>query len=757
MCVLHRAVVFVIVASSCAVHSTAGEAVNANHPWVPATSIAIRYFPGNPDVDAAGAAGNPWSGQDLSAVVSTSPDGRYALFVYHYGELQADDNVYELRVFRLEDLREELASTRRRHDRVIEPYKTLTLRSSSSRYGAIGSVEWSSDGDAVQFIGMSDAGTLQGFRLDLLTRVVTQMTHSGKDVEEFWTQGEGAIHFEDIPGERTVRYPIETISQRDKSGQLIDPDEGPVDHAMFVALKSGEDRRVVAAPAHAGVLMDPVWFAPDGHFAVAVMHVETAPAAWQRFGDVSPTSTLPWFQYMLIDLDRARATTLVDAPIAPGAWGPSIGMPGRKVGVGGNSIPNAVWSADSRHVVIASVALPPDEPKITSANPANVYTIEYDLRSGSSRIVDPPPSLAQSPPTDVRFRVKEDANEAPVIWASLGKNELALTEPDHALAGVAHTRSAPFSWQSSDGVEQTAGLWMPAHGEHYPPVPLVIQLYRYHPHRFLPDGYNATVDAAQALAARGIAVLELTSYDLADKGGVDEGTSLVARIDSVVSALAKARLIDPHRVAITGFSHGGYHALYAITHPGRVHLSAVICADSHTGSYPEYLWTYGHSVVQEWSGVAGNFWQYKDQWLRQETFFNLERVSTPALFTLNGSDGRRPQAFELAYQTIGAFSVNQRPMEYVAVPTGEHGLVRPRERLAMMTSVVDWMTFWLKGETPPDPERAQRWMKLREQQQAVLEELKSQGKEVAPLPALIAPPAWAVDAQSKIAMYLGDH
>jgi len=64
------------------------------------------------------------------------------------------------------------------------------------------------------------------------------------------------------------------------------------------------------------------------------------------------------------------------------------------------------------------------------------------------------------------------------------------------------------------------------------------------------------------------------------------------------------------------------------------------------------------------------------------------------------------------------------------------------ERLKMMTSVVDRYCFWLKGEIPPDPERAKRWNRLRKMQEAVITEQAAKGVKMAPLPPLVPAPSW---------------
>jgi dipeptidyl aminopeptidase/acylaminoacyl peptidase len=257
-------------------------------------------------------------------------------------------------------------------------------------------------------------------------------------------------------------------------------------------------------------------------------------------------------------------------------------------------------------------------------------------------------------------------------------------------------------------------------------VPLVMQGHHYAPQVFLPDGPYSTTAAAQPLLARGMAVLQVEGMDL-DVNTDREGAEFVEIIDSAVEALVAQGIADPTRIGLTGFSRGGYQAFYAITHPGRVHLSAVVIADTATGSYPRYLINTGHGLPTESFNMVGDqtFWNHKAQWLKNETTFNVDRVTTPALFTANGGSPYPEQSLE----TIGAFALNKKPMEYLYFPDGYHQLRRPRERLAAIDAIVDWMSFWLQDYENPDPGKAEqyaRWRPMREMQKATTDSVRIQ-------------------------------
>jgi hypothetical protein len=138
--------------------------------------------------------------------------------------------------------------------------------------------------------------------------------------------------------------------------------------------------------------------------------------------------------------------------------------------------------------------------------------------------------------------------------------------------------------------------------------------------------------------------------------------------------------------------------------------------DSYTGSYSLYAASNAFGSVGSYNYEGESFWNRKATWLEHETSFNVDRVRTPALFTMHHEN-----ALPFALDTLGAFGANDRPIEFLMYPKGRHGLDRPRERLASQQAAVDWMSFWLLGQAPADPERATRWAILKRQQEEVLE------------------------------------
>lgn len=347
------------------------------------------------------------------------------------------------------------------------------------------------------------------------------------------------------------------------------------------------------------------------------------------------------------------------------------------------------------HVVAASVKVPKgDAPK------------EHELAGGLS------------------VTLRQAANDPPVMMASDGHRELPLTSPDPALKGVWMARMEPFQWREPSGKTMTAGLRLPrgcalsgsperAGEDACKNLPLVIQVYYYEPDRFKPDGPFLHAFAAQTLVARGMAVLTMSGPD-GDRPSVSrtppqELDEYVQRVNSAADALAARGLIDRARTGLIGFSRTGFEAYYAITHPKDHPPAAVIIDDAFPGTYAYYLFMEGLFEEQQgYKGMYGGpFWQNKANWLEHENSFNVDGVQTPALFTVHGD------ALPYAVETIGAFALNHRPLEYLNFPNGGHLLTRVRQRLASLEATVDWMSFWLQGKAPADVERASRWTEMK--------------------------------------------
>jgi dienelactone hydrolase len=372
------------------------------------------------------------------------------------------------------------------------------------------------------------------------------------------------------------------------------------------------------------------------------------------------------------------------------------------------------WLQDGRELLVLH----------TTADGTPAAGTAYQFGAGAWTGHDFPASVNLPTPPDgvlpggLTVTLHEGANEPQVMIVSDGHREVALTEPDPALAGVWRALGEHLEWRDPDGATGKGLLFLPREAAAKPALPLVIQISDSLTDEklFRPDGGGMDSGfAAQALVSQGFAVLQMDS--VASERAIvltpREGPAEVERIDAVVDMLAGRGLIDRNRVGLAGFSRSGYATYYAITHPGRTPVAAAAIFDAVTASYGAYVDEEGMGDsldIYEMQYGTGTFWQNKAAWMDAPSF-NVDRVRAPALFSATG-----PSSGWAMLETIGAFRYAKRPFEYRLYPHGSHLLQRPRERLEAMQATVDWMTFWLQARERPGADiddRYERWRQLR--------------------------------------------
>jgi hypothetical protein len=112
--------------------------------------------------------------------------------------------------------------------------------------------------------------------------------------------------------------------------------------------------------------------------------------------------------------------------------------------------------------------------------------------------------------------------------------------------------------------------------------------------------------------------------------------------------------------------------------------------------------------------------------------FNLDHIHTPLQLVALGEAGySTPGAAVLAeWQTFFGLSFQGKPVELVFLPSADHNVVKPWDRIASQQGAVDWFRFWLQGYERADPiadaeetatslvAQYARWHKLKDLQQA---------------------------------------
>ncbi|MDP3737531.1 MAG: prolyl oligopeptidase family serine peptidase [Hyphomonadaceae bacterium] len=185
---------------------------------------------------------------------------------------------------------------------------------------------------------------------------------------------------------------------------------------------------------------------------------------------------------------------------------------------------------------------------------------------------------------------------------------------------------------------------------------------------------------------------------------------------NAVDALSDARLVDPDRVALSGFSGSTTHTAYALT-VSRKFTAAMVTTGGSFDAVACYL-TANYRSCEARARQQGLSRPYdaRDGILRDSPAWNAEKIRTPLLMQL-------PEAeYPGMMQLYGALQEYDRAVEMYVFADAYHYKNNPRQRLAVYDRNVEWINFWLKGIEPTGVDReaqAARWREMRDRQCAL--------------------------------------
>ncbi len=204
------------------------------------------------------------------------------------------------------------------------------------------------------------------------------------------------------------------------------------------------------------------------------------------------------------------------------------------------------------------------------------------------------------------------------------------------------------------------------------------------------------------LAARGWAVLALNprgsgsygkawNHSLRQRWGEYDFPEQMAAIDALVAE----GLVHPDRLAVVGYSYGGYMTAWTIAHTDRF-KAAVIGAPLVNLESASGTQDLGY-FMDEWN--IGDFFTERETYRRLSPLSYADRITTPTLLVHGEADDRCPigQSEELFAALMVAAKA---PVQFVRYPGGSHAFVvvgRPSHRVDFNRRVVEWVERWTLG------------------------------------------------------------
>ena len=315
-----------------------------------------------------------------------------------------------------------------------------------------------------------------------------------------------------------------------------------------------------------------------------------------------------------------------------------------------------------------------------------------------------------------------------IISIDLGDGSIkTLFDPNPEFRSLILGNVQLLEWENSEGYGTFGYLVKPpdyVEGQRYP---LVIVGYR--ARRVLRGGVGDEYPV-HVLAANGFLVLvyeKLTPVEAYEtyNDSMDIGKARwappelfdprmpVLSFEAIIQRLADLGLVDPDRVAVTGFSNGVGHVNYSLIHTGL--FAAAITSSSDFGPNNRLLIGGAGNAFRQYIkaiGMGPYPGPYAFNFPNLSLKLNAERVNTPLL--VNVSDSEHVWALE----EIVALIEHGKPVEMIVYPDEGHVKWHPAHRLSVYERNVDWLKFWLQGRTDGDPakvEQYERWRSLCEQ------------------------------------------
>ncbi|MGH2371395.1 MAG: alpha/beta hydrolase family protein, partial [Chloroflexota bacterium] len=149
-------------------------------------------------------------------------------------------------------------------------------------------------------------------------------------------------------------------------------------------------------------------------------------------------------------------------------------------------------------------------------------------------------------------------------------------------------------------------------------------------------------------------------------------------------------IADGERLAVAGYSYGGYMTSWTITHTDSFKAAVVGAPVTNLESF------HGTSDIGMWFApweMDGDLATNRETYRRLSPVNYVERVTTPTLILHGEADDRCPigQGEEFF---IGLVAAGRVPVEFVRYPGGAHPFVgsgRPSHRLDYVRRVAEWV------------------------------------------------------------------
>jgi dipeptidyl aminopeptidase/acylaminoacyl peptidase len=597
------------------------------------------------------------------------------------------------------------------------------LRQVTSDRKGVGHPRWSPTGDRLAFIahaGSDQEAKPQIFVMPMNGGDPLRLTNASKGVQQFaWSPDGTTVAYataDELP-KKTGREKFNDAFEVGNDDFTITEAPTPT-HLWLVASAGGEARRLtsgtwsmpVSFPP--GAPSSPIAWAPDGKsLAIAkvvsahsgdslqstIVLVDAASGASRPLTGVTKLEGYPAFspdgrQVSYWYNRDGDANNVNDVFVAPATGGVardltrmlnrnlfrSIWMPdGKALLVGGNDDTRvSLWlqplDGPARRIETGTVSV------------ANAFWVDTNVGADGS----------------IAFVASDPRRPAELYYmSSAAATPKRLTDLNHGIAALQLGNVESIEWQS-DGMKHDGVVTYPPNfvrGQKYP-LALVIHGG--------PTAASLLSFAAQAqlMAAHGWVVFQPNYRGSDHRGNMyqraivnDWGEGPGRDVMAGIAALKKLGFVDESRVAVTGWSYGGYMTTWLIGHyPGwRVAMAGAPLTDW----VDEYNFSDGAGEpVGE--GFGGSPWTASrfEAYRANSPITFASQIHTPTLVMSNTGDFRVPPT--QAYKLYHALKDNGVETKFVAYPIPGHNAGDPIRQRDVQRRWIEWIDQHFTGRTP---------------------------------------------------------
>ena len=351
------------------------------------------------------------------------------------------------------------------------------------------------------------------------------------------------------------------------------------------------------------------------------------------------------------------------------------------------------WLGDSSHLIFTEYrgftrvvySMPLDGP------PQPIYQPEQGMLS---------PGHENASGTAIGFE-RENWDQAPEAYIlNLGaSNPQQVSAANAGLPHLPMGETKRITWKAADGQDIDGLLTYPVGYQAFKKYPLILNIHG-GPAGAFQDAFLGRwgIYPLATFAARGYAILRVnprgsSGYgrifrfaNLNDWGGKDY-QDLMSGVDHVIAM----GVADPDRLAVMGWSYGGYMTSWVITHTHRFKAAVV-------GAGVTDLWSFtGTSDIPSFlpDYFGGEPWTNFDGYFNHSPMAFVKGVTTPTLILHGEADERVPTS--QGYELYNALKRQGGTAEMVVYPRTPHGPREPKFLLDIMQRHLAWISKYVGG------------------------------------------------------------